>query len=78
MPRPTTLPAPWLSLARKLGGVQCLADAMGVTPRTINRWAKGEMWMSGSARVLFLALCREHKIATQPHNLPSELTSSPP
>jgi len=78
MPRPTTLPAPWLSLARKLGGVGALAVAMGVTPRTINRWAKCEMWMSGSARVLFLALCREHKIATQPHNLPSEVNHATP
>ena len=59
MARPTTLPEPWRSLALKLGGVQALADRLGTTPRTINRWANGKMGMSGTARKLFEALCRK-------------------
>jgi len=60
MARPTTLPEPWRSLAAKLGGVQALADALGTTTRTINRWANGEMGMSGTAKKLFEALLREN------------------
>ena len=56
MPRPTTLPEPFLSLAQKLGGVQALADALGVTRRTLNRYGTGEIKMGGSARILFLRL----------------------
>jgi DNA-binding transcriptional regulator YiaG len=62
MPRPTTLPEPWISLARKLGGVQGLADALGVAPNTIYRWAHGQRKLSGPARLLFFALCRAHKV----------------
>lgn len=62
MPRPTTLPEPWRSLAAKLGGVQALADALGVVPLTVRRWGSGEMKMSGPARKLYEALLREHKI----------------
>jgi len=58
MSRPTTLPEPWRSLAEKLGGVQALADRLGITTRTINRWANGQMGMSGTARKLFEALCQ--------------------
>ena len=63
MPRPTTLPDPWLSLARKLGGVGALARELGgVTPGTIYRWAHGLMRMNGAARLLFVALCERHKV----------------
>lgn len=41
MPRPTTLPEPWRSLAEKLGGVQALADALLCSPVTLWRWAHG-------------------------------------
>ena len=53
MARPITLPEPWRSLALKLGGVQALADRLGTTPRTINRWANGKMGMNGLEFVLF-------------------------
>ena len=43
MSRPTTLRDPWLELARQLGGVAALADACGVTTRTLARWATGEL-----------------------------------
>jgi len=37
----TTLPKPWAALARRLGGVGKLAEALGVTPRTVARWGCG-------------------------------------
>lgn len=49
MPRPSTLPEPWRSMADKLGGVQALADALHSDPRTINRWATGERVPRGPA-----------------------------
>ena len=61
MPRPTTLPEPWRSLAANLGSVQALADGLGVTPLTVRRYASGEIKMGGSARKLFEALLREYK-----------------
>lgn len=42
MSRPTTLPEPWDALAHALGGVAELAEALGVTTRTVHRWADGE------------------------------------
>lgn len=42
MTRPTTLPEPWADLAHALGSVAELADACGVTARTVHRWADGE------------------------------------
>ena len=62
MGRPSTLPEPWLQLATSLGGVGKLAEAMGTTPKTINRWAKEETKIRGYARILFLKLCKEHNI----------------
>lgn len=62
MARSTTLPEPWRSLSVKLGSVQALADAIGVKPLAIRRYASGEIKMGGSARKLFDALIREHKI----------------
>lgn len=41
MSRPTTLPSPWRELAAALGGVGALAEACGVEPRTVARWADG-------------------------------------
>lgn len=39
MPRPSTLPEPWLSLANQLVGVRGLSEALFCDPRTVNRWA---------------------------------------
>jgi hypothetical protein len=39
--RPITLPEPWASLARELGGVSFLALCLGVGVRTVHRWAHG-------------------------------------
>ena len=49
MPRPSTLPEPWLSLAEKLGGVQALCDALNTAPATIHHWAHGHRTPSGTA-----------------------------
>jgi transcriptional regulator with XRE-family HTH domain len=38
----TTLPEPWLALAGAFGGVARLAEACGVSPRTIAYWASGD------------------------------------
>ena len=62
MPRSTTLPEPWRSLAERLGGVGALAEAFGVERLTVRRWAKGERKLEGPAKKLFEALLREHKI----------------
>ena len=62
MPRPTTLPEPWRTLAARLGSVQALADALGTAPRTINQWAMGERSPRGTARIAIMALFRHHKV----------------
>ena len=56
MTRKIILPEPSRSLALRLGSVQALADALGVTTRTLNRYARGECRMGGSARKLYEAL----------------------
>ncbi len=43
MGRPITLPGPIGELAKALGGVGKLGEEVGVTPRTIRRWAKGDI-----------------------------------
>ena len=62
MPRPTTLPEPWRTLAARLGSVQALADALGTAPRTINQWAMSERSPRGTARIAIMALFRRHKV----------------
>ncbi|WP_306590621.1 NUDIX domain-containing protein [Geothrix sp. 21YS21S-4] len=39
MGRPITLPGPIGALAKKVGGVGALADELGISPRTVRRWA---------------------------------------
>ena len=62
MPRPTTLPEPWRTLAACLGSVQALADALGTTPRTINGWASGNRRPTGTARLTIRMLFYSHRI----------------
>jgi hypothetical protein len=63
MPRPTTLPEPWRSLAEKAGGVWALAEKFGVAESTIRRWAGG-MKMSGPAQKIYQTLLDDKP----PHN----------
>jgi len=51
-----SLPEPWRTLAERFGSVKALAEHFGVTRRTINRWANGEMGMSGPAKKLLESL----------------------
>ena len=39
--RPLTFPEPWLTLAKQAGGVAILAQRLGVSRRTLERWAHG-------------------------------------
>lgn len=41
MTRATTLTGPWLALAQHCGGVGPLAQELGVSARTVARWADG-------------------------------------
>ena len=49
MPRPTTLPSPWLELSEKLGGVSALATTLGVRPNTVFYWARRQRRPNGAA-----------------------------
>jgi transcriptional regulator with XRE-family HTH domain len=49
MSKPITLPEPWKSLAIRKGGVNRLADELGVTPCAVYRWAHGLRKVSGPA-----------------------------
>jgi len=63
MPRPTTLPEPWRSLAGRLGGVQTLADALHSSPRTVHQWAHGKRKPQGPAQAAIEALFAAHGLA---------------
>lgn len=74
MPRPISLPEPWLSLAAELerkwieanpgkkspGGVLLTAGALHSNPRTVRRWATGERIPRGPALALINQVFREH------------------
>jgi predicted transcriptional regulator len=60
--RNNALSEPWSSLAESFGSVGALADHFGVTRRTINRWANGEMRMGGSAKKILDALSVENHL----------------
>jgi transcriptional regulator with XRE-family HTH domain len=50
MARPITLPGMLGGLAQRIGGVQKLADEIGVDPSTIRRWAHGKQNPSRAAK----------------------------
>lgn len=66
MSRNTTLPEPWRSLAEKLGGVQAVADALGVCPRQIYSWAHRQRLPSKTARIAISSLFERNGIHLQP------------
>ena len=41
MSRPTTFPARWAPLLASAGGVEALAESLGVPVRTLRSWAAG-------------------------------------
>lgn len=59
MSRPITLPSPWRELAYAAGGVRQLADALGVEPRTVHRWAHGKRKPGGSAQKILEQLTKD-------------------
>jgi len=50
--RPIALKAPYGALARSMGGLGALAQAMGVSPRTIRDWSNGRTTPEGPAKIL--------------------------
>ena len=62
MPRPTTLPEPWASLAAKLGGVRQLADALICDARTLHRWAHGDTKPDRRARDVIQHVFRHYGV----------------
>ena len=60
MPRPTTLPEPWRSLALRVGGVEALAEALHSNVSTVRRWAHEERSPNGPARALIRATFEAH------------------
>jgi hypothetical protein len=63
MPRPSTLPEPWLSLAASYGGVEKLAEACGVRRQAIYRWAKWGRKPGAITRTAINGMARRRKIA---------------
>lgn len=61
--RPITLPGPIGALAKKVGGVGALAEELGVTPRTVRRWASGSTIPLLPLKMLGL-LFEKHQINT--------------
>ena len=62
MPRPTSLPEPWRSLALRVGGVEALAEALRSNPSTVRRWAHRERAPNGPALALIRALFAAHHL----------------
>lgn len=63
MGRPSTLPPDWLPLVDKAGGVQGLAEALGLkAPSSVGRIARGEIEARDSVRLLLQQFCKRHKL----------------
>jgi len=66
MPRPTTLPAPWRSLAAALGGAEPLyaatMAATGCSLSTAKRIVRGTGRLTFAEFCAVLALFRKHKL----------------
>ena len=63
MGRPIHESAPIGRLAVAMGGVTALAEALGVSVRTIRYWARGEKQPGGPALKLLAALFKKHGIS---------------
>ena len=50
--RPLTLREPYGTLARSMGGLGKLAEALGVAPRTIRDWSNGRTSPQGPSLIL--------------------------
>lgn len=60
--RPISAEAPWGDLAEKVGGIGKLAEKLGVTRSTMNKWKLGTHRIPILARKEVLRLCKYHNI----------------
>jgi hypothetical protein len=62
MSRATTLTGSWLTLAKKFESIEKLADALGVSTRTIRHWHDGERHPHPIVKNKIDAVAREHGV----------------
>lgn len=62
MSRPTTLPPDWLALAERLGGIEPLRVALGVSKMTMWRLAHGKTPPNAEMRSKLEALASKYKL----------------
>lgn len=60
--RPISAPAPWGILAEKLGSTTKLAEKLGVTRSTVNKWSMGVHRVPAMVKKEVLRLCRHYGI----------------
>jgi hypothetical protein len=60
--RPTILKGAWAKLAEKYGGPAPLAEAIGVSPRTVLRWANGELEPRGPERLAIAWVAKKKRV----------------
>ncbi len=56
------LTGPIAPLAKAFGSVKALAEALGVTPRSIQRWDEGSLSPAVPARKLMAILAAQHRV----------------
>jgi transcriptional regulator with XRE-family HTH domain len=64
--RPPTLPALWSKLAEAAGSVELLAQELGVSRRTVHRWAHGERTPSLLEQRAINAWAKAKRVAVVP------------
>ena len=60
--RPITASSPWKELAENIGGIGKLAEKLGVTRSTLNKWKLGVHRIPTLARKEVLRLCKYYGI----------------
>ena len=64
MSPPLTIRGPWLALVQHAGSVSALAEAIGVTRRTLHRWIAGTSWPGPFTRAYVDNLAARHDLPT--------------
>jgi transcriptional regulator with XRE-family HTH domain len=70
--RPVIAPPPWGDLSRSVGGNEKLAEKLGVSKSTVNKWAMGIHRLPELARKETLRLCKYYGITSGLEKLESE------
>lgn len=60
--RPIIMNHPWGELARSVGGLLKLAEKLGISRATLNRWSKGERRVPAMAMKEVERLCKYYEI----------------